>query len=225
MFSGIVEELGVVNKKIKYKNKDEIDEGGDILSIKSNIAAVGATEGCSISVNGVCLTLVKTEKIEKNEENEKTDLLSFDVAPETLRRSNLKYLSEGSLVNLERGLGADSRNSGHFVQGHIDEMGKIIDKSFEHETLWLEINVNQSLLKYIVNKGFIGLDGTSLTVCEKDENSFKLMVIPHTQKHSVIAYKEIGDWVNIEVDVMSKYAHAVTQALEERVAQLEKKIN
>ena len=136
--------------------------------------------------------------------------LQFTVglAPETLRRSNLGQLVSGSRVNLERALKADSRNSGHFVQGHVDCTGEIIEKWKEMESLWVKVKVPQDVITYIVPKGFICVDGTSLTICEVDTRPdaswFTFMLVAHTQQSVIIPNKALGDKVNIEVDVLAK---------------------
>ena len=130
------------------------------------------------------------------------------LAPETLRRSNLGQLVAGSRVNLERALKADRRNSGHFVQGHVDCTGEIIEKWREMESLWVKVKVPQDVISYIVPKGFICVDGTSLTICEVDAQPeaswFTFMLVAHTQQSVIIPSKALGDKVNIEVDVLAK---------------------
>ncbi|CAI5505343.1 unnamed protein product [Closterium sp. Naga37s-1] len=157
--------------------------------------------GDSIAVNGTCLTVTTF------------DSSSFVVglAPETLRRTNLGDLKEGSPVNLERSLRADSRLGGHFVQGHVDGTGVITNKRPEGDSLWLTVQCDPSLLKYIVPKGYIAVDGTSLTVVEvNDEESwFTFMLVAYTQQKIVVPGKQIGDRVNLEVDIVGKYVERV----------------
>ena len=142
------------------------------------------------------------------------------LAPETLRRSNLGELTPGALVNLERALKANSRNSGHFVQGHVDCTGTIMDKWKEGDSLWIKVKVNSDMMKYIVPKGFICIDGTSLTICDVDkkESWFTFMLISHTQQNVIIPKKEIGSKLNIEVDVLAKMVEQSLQGLYEEIS-------
>jgi len=167
------------------------------------------------------------------------------LAPETLRRSNLGTLKPGSRVNLERALKADGRNSGHFVQGHVDCTGDIVEKWREGESLWVKVKVPQEFIPYIVPKGFVCVDGTSLTICEVDARPeaswFTFMLVAHTQQNVIIPAKAPGERVNIEVDVLAKMVerslqgvnaqqavsapnNAVVEALAARVKALEEKV-
>lgn len=199
MFSGIVEEIGTIDKVIEKDDlilwDGSIGKGVE-FSVNGNIALKDAYIGCSIAVNGVCLTATSLTD----------NTFTVGIAPETLRRSNLGSLSVGSKVNLERAMKADGRNSGHFVQGHVDTTGAIIEKFREKDSLWIKVKVSVDVMRYIVEKGFIAIDGTSLTICQvnKDECWFTFMLISHTQQNVVIPMKEIGDYVNIEVDVLAK---------------------
>mmetsp|Transcript_22243 Transcript_22243/g.35057 ORF Transcript_22243/g.35057 Transcript_22243/m.35057 type:complete len:271 (-) Transcript_22243:591-1403(-) len=200
MFSGIVEEMGIVRsleEKTDMKMWDGSTGSGTELCIESDGTVLdGAYDGASIAVNGVCLTVIEF------------DDKSFRVglAPETLRRSNLPLLEAGQRVNLERALAADARNSGHFVQGHVDETGTILELRPEGDSLWVKVGVSRELMRYIVPKGFIAIDGTSLTVCETNvaEGWFNFMLVAYTQKHIIIPSKSLGDKVNVEVDVLGK---------------------
>ena len=199
MFSGIIEEMGIV-ESLQVKDDLVLWDGsignGVVLTVRGEKALEEAYIGCSIAVNGVCLTAIEI--------TEKT--FSVGLAPETLRRSNLEKLQKGSKVNLERALKTSSRNSGHFVQGHVDCTGKIIDKWREGESLWVKVVTPKEYLNYIVPKGFIAIDGTSLTICDvnTNENWFTFMLISHTQQNVIIPQKAVGDLVNIEVDVLAK---------------------
>jgi len=201
MFSGIVEEMGTVEAMVVNKEMPmwdgSVGEGVE-LTVNANVAMGDSYIGCSISVNGVCLTATSLDESK----------FTVGLAPETLRRTNLGKLGKGSKVNLERALRADGRNSGHFVQGHVDCTGKILKKWNEGDSLWVRVQVDQDFIKYIVPKGFICIDGTSLTVCEVDyseDNSwFTFMLIAHTQQAVIIPSKEEGDLLNIEVDVLAK---------------------
>jgi len=159
MFSGIVEEMGVVesiNKKKDMVTWDgSVSEGFELI-VQAKIALEDAYIGCSIAVNGVCLTATALSN----------SSFTVGLAPETLRRTNLGSLSPGEPINLERALRASDRNSGHFVQGHVDCVGVVSERKKEGESLWMKIQVPRKYMKYIVSKGFICVDGTSLTVCE-----------------------------------------------------------
>merc|ERR1712195_409485 len=146
-----------------------------------------------------------------------------NMAPETLRCTNLGKLAEGDAVNLERAIAADGRNSGHNVQGHVDATGSIKAFEREGESLWVTIEANADVLQYIVPKGYIAVDGTSLTVCTVDREAgwFNLMLIAHTQTKIVLPQRKVGDLVNLEVDVLAKYAQSSMQQLTARIEQLE----
>ena len=151
---------------------------------------------------------------------------NFGLAPETLRRSNLVDLTPGEPVNLERALAADGRNSGHMVQGHVDDVATIEELRPEGDALWVRVKPPARLMPYIVPKGFIAVDGTSLTVCEvnNQEGWFDFMLVAYTQQHIIIPKKKVGGKVNIEVDVTAKYVEKSMAALVERVAALEEQV-
>ena len=163
VFSGIVEEMGTVVSLQTDKEMllwDGTTGEGTELIVDGPVASDGAYVGCSIAVNGVCLTATRI-----NIDNQPK--FSLTLAPETLRRTNLGALKENDKVNLERSLAADGRNSGHYVQGHVDTTGKVLKKTLEGDSLWVEIEVNDpDLLACIVPKGYVAVDGTSLTVCD-----------------------------------------------------------
>lgn len=155
------------------------------------------------------------------------------ISPETLRRSYLGSLKAGDKVNLERASEIGGRNSGHFVQGHVDGTGEIIDRWQEGDSLFMKVTVSGDLLKYIVPKGFVAVDGTSLTVVDVDtkEMWFTFMLVEYTQKKIIMPGKSVGDLVNIEVDILGKYSENALaallprlEALEATVASLEKKL-
>ena len=161
-------------------------------------------------------------------EGTKLDPDSFTVglAPETLEKSNLDSLAAGQRVNLERALPVDARNSGHFVQGHVDDVGEILKMEQEGDALRVRVRPPARLLPYIVPKGFIAVDGTSLTVCEVDAAGgwFDFMLVAYTQQKIVIPKKSVGETVNLEVDVLAKYVEKGLASLMERVAALEAKL-
>lgn len=219
VFSGIVEEIGEVVRLEKRTDlplwDGSIGEGVE-LEVAATTVLEGAYEGCSIAVNGVCLTATRFD--------DKT--ACFGLAPETLRRTNLEAAVPGTLVNLERALAADGRNSGHFVQGHVDEVGIIEAMTPDGEALTVRVRPPPHLMAYIVPKGFICVDGTSLTVCEADpaKGWFDFMLVAYTQQHITLPKKAVGDKVNLEVDVTAKYVERSVGALAARVAELEAKL-
>lgn len=188
MFTGIVEDLGVVRK---------IARGS--LSIKLTIETKKILEdakiGDSIAVNGICLTVTNIEK----------PCFTADVMPETMRRTNLEGLKENDRVNLERALRLQDRLGGHIVTGHIDGTGNIIKKEEEDNAVWVTIQAPQDVLKYIVFKGSVAIDGTSLTVAYVDDSNFKVSLIPLTAGETTLGVKKIGEQVNIECDIIGKY--------------------
>lgn len=155
--------------------------------------------GDSISVNGTCLTVTAYDTIVSD--------FSVGLSPETLRKTNLGELKIGSLVNLERAVSPSTRMGGHFVQGHVDGTGEIVSTLIERDSMWFKVKVKRDLMRYIVPKGFIAVDGTSLTVVDVFENEccFNFMLVAYTQQKVVIPSKKIGDKVNLEVDILGKY--------------------
>ena len=188
MFTGIIEELGVI-QEIKKGSKSSK------LLIKANKVLENTNVGDSICTNGVCLTVT----------NLKANSFEADVMAETLRRSNLGDLKVGSKVNLERALTLQSRLGGHIVSGHIDGTGEVISLVKEDNATWVTIKTTNDILRYIVLKGSITIDGISLTVAYVDENVFKVSIIPHTAQETTLLNKSIGETVNLECDVISKY--------------------
>ncbi|MGN0395828.1 MAG: riboflavin synthase [Coprococcus sp.] len=188
MFTGIVEEIGKVKK---------IDKGVSScsLAIEADKVLEGSNIGDSIAVNGVCLTVTSMAG----------KIFTADVMPETLRRSNLGSLSSGSYVNLERAMAANGRFGGHIVSGHIDGTGSIREFKRESNAVWVTVECSSKLLKYIIEKGSITIDGISLTVAYVDDTGFKVSVIPHTAGETTLLKHKQGDIVNIENDVIGKY--------------------
>jgi len=188
MFTGIIEELGVI-QEIKKGSKSSK------LLIKANKVLESTKVGDSICTNGVCLTVTDL----------KINSFEADIMAETLRRSNLGDLKVGSKVNLERALSLQSRLGGHIVSGHIDGTGKVISLVKEDNATWVTIKTTNDILRYIVLKGSITIDGISLTVAYVDDKSFKVSIIPHTAQETTLLNKTNGDTVNLECDVISKY--------------------
>ena len=191
MFTGIVEEVGRVT---------------EFANGRLTVAAAKVTEdmeiGGSISVNGTCLTAV----------DRTTDSFSVDVVPETLRRTNLGDLAEGDGVNLERPVRADGRLDGHVVQGHVDGTGTVASVSQDGEALMVRVEAPPSVMRYLVEKGFVAVDGASLTIVHCDDGSFDVTLIPYTAANTVLGKRGVGDRVNIEVDILAKYTERLLTA-------------
>jgi riboflavin synthase len=184
MFTGIIEETGLVR------------EAGVRLTVECNTVLSDTTEGASISVNGVCLTAVALTP----------NSFSADLAPETLRRSNLGDLTPGSRVNLERPMALGARLSGHIVQGHVDGTGKFLSmEQLGDDNWWLRIRIPPELDRYLVYKGSIAIDGISLTIAEIKDCIVSVTVIPHTYHHTTLGAHKPGSRVNLECDVLAKH--------------------
>ncbi len=188
MFTGIVEELGTV--AACQPTADGFD-----LSVNCKTVLDGSILGDSIAVNGVCLTVTALTDSQ----------FTAGLAPETRQRTNLDSLTTGSPVNLERSVTPTTRMGGHFVQGHVDATGKIKSFTKDKDALWVAIEVPQTLMRYIVTKGYVTLDGTSLTVVDVGDDWFNVTLVSYTQSHIVMPTKAVGDAVNVEVDVLGKY--------------------
>lgn len=188
MFTGIVEEKGTV------KHISLAGISGSI-AIKARKVLEGTRIGDSIAVNGVCLTVVSL----------RPDGFTADVMAETIRRTSLGSCQPGDPVNLERAMAADGRFGGHIVAGHIDGVGTIRSAVPEGNAVWITIDAPPQILRYIVEKGSIAIDGISLTVAYVDESVFKVSVIPHTAAETTLLSKKAGDIVNLENDIVGKY--------------------
>ncbi len=193
MFTGIIEEKGKV-KSIKHGAKSAV------LEIEATKIMDDVKLGDSIAVNGVCLTVTSIT----------SSGFTADVMAETIRRSSLGKLISGSYVNLERAMAANGRFGGHIVSGHIDGTGTVIDVKREDNAVWYTIQVDKKLLKYIVEKGSIAIDGISLTVAAVTDSYFKVSIIPHTLSETVLAERTKGSIVNIENDIIGKYVEKMT---------------
>ena len=189
MFTGIIEEVGIVEAL-------EIRATGARLRVRCKSVLEDAAEGASLSVNGVCLTAVEP----------RDGFFTADVAPETLRRSNLGDLRPKSPVNLERALSASGRLDGHIVQGHVDGTGELLSlKSIGEGNWWMVVRAPRELERYLVAKGSVALDGISLTIASMESGSMSVTVIPHTYRNSNLPSRRPGDRLNIECDVLAKY--------------------
>lgn len=188
MFTGIVEEIGRIRNIRKGEKSVSLTvECGDILE--------GTLRGDSISVNGVCLTATAMSG----------SSFEADVMPETVRATNLKYLKLGDSVNLERALSPSGRFGGHIVSGHIDGTGTIQEIRREDNAIWFTISARDEILKYVIHKGSIAVDGISLTVQYADEKVFKIALIPHTRDNTTLPGRKVGYCANIECDIIGKY--------------------
>ena len=188
MFTGIVEEIGKI-QNVKKNVKSSV------LTIEGNKIFEDINIGDSISVNGVCLTVTTFSN----------NTFTADVMNETISRSSLGQLKNGSSVNLERAISANGRFGGHIVSGHIDGIGKIIKIEKDDNSIWYTIAVKDNLMKYIVEKGSIAIDGISLTIAKVAVNDFSISIIPHTVQETILSHRSVGDIVNIENDVIGKY--------------------
>lgn len=165
------------------------------LAVECSDILDGTLIGDSISVNGVCLTVTSI----------KGNCFDADVMPETIRATNLKYLKPGDAVNLERALSPMRRFGGHIVSGHIDGTGTIYEMKKEDNAVWISIEASGEILKYIIHKGSIAVDGISLTVQYVDERVFKIAIIPHTRDYTTLPDRKVGYKVNLECDIIGKY--------------------
>ena len=184
MFTGIIEEIGTVRETSR-----------DRLAFEAREVLDGTRTGDSIAVNGVCLTVVSLEN----------HGFAVNVMPETLRRTNLGRLRYGDQVNLERALTLGGRLGGHFVLGHVDDIGEVVSVSSEETARIVRISTADELMPYIVNKGFIAVDGISLTIADLDDVSFVVSLIAYTRENATLGEKRPGDIVNLEVDILAKY--------------------
>lgn len=188
IFTGLVEEKGVIEKISKgaasYK-----------LYIKADKIFSDLKIGDSVAVNGICLTATSVNY----------PVFSVDVMHETIRRSSLSDLTSGSYVNLERAMPANGRFGGHIVSGHVDGVGVISSFKKDDIAVWITINAKPEIMKYIVEKGSVTLDGVSLTVADVSQKNFSVSIIPHTAEETILLSKKKGDKINIECDIIGKY--------------------
>jgi len=189
MFTGIIESVGSVAAMQ--------DKGGD-MRLSLNTGKLDMSDvalGDSIAVNGVCLTVIDMT----------SSSFSADVSGETLRLTSLGHLKSGSPVNLEKALTLQTRLGGHMVSGHVDALGKILQRKDDARSVWFRVEAPEKLAKYIVHKGSITVDGTSLTVNAVDGNEFELNIVPHTLQETIMAGYRSGSEVNLEVDIIGRY--------------------
>ncbi|WP_100372612.1 riboflavin synthase [Bacillus sp. FJAT-45037] len=188
MFTGIIEEIGTI---------EEVRQSGEaiVMKIAASHILTDVALGDSIAVNGVCLTV--TSYTDRS--------FTVDLMPETVRATSLNGLGRASKVNLERAMSAKGRFGGHFVSGHVDGTGTILSKDQKDNAVYYRIEAASELLRYMIYKGSIAVDGTSLTIFGVDEESFTISIIPHTIEETIIGSKGAGDIVNIECDMIGKY--------------------
>ncbi|RME94278.1 MAG: riboflavin synthase [Verrucomicrobia bacterium] len=203
MFTGIVEETGLVERI-------EPGERSIGLVVRPRLCAKGLKVGDSLAVNGCCLTVVELER------RGRAVLARFDLLRETWDRTNLQFVQPGSLVNLERSLRADSRLGGHFVTGHIDGMGTITRWERSGQDWVLDIRAPREVMRYIVFKGSVAVDGISLTVAEVRRGGFRIWIIPHTWEVTALRERKVGDAVNLEADIVGKYVEKMLRQMDLR---------
>ena len=191
MFTGIIEEVGKVT----------LTRFGSLVIIADNVLQ-GIELGASIAINGVCLTVTSFNP----------NSFTVDVMPETLKRTNLGLLSAGDRVNLERPLALGGRLGGHLVQGHVDATGKVTSTIWEGGTMLVRFEAPPEVMRYVVEKGFIAVDGVSLTVVIRDTGSFQISVVDYTLRHTTLGSKQVGNLVNLEADIIAKYVERLSQA-------------
>ena len=200
MFTGIVEETGSV---------ESIREtaAGILLTVRARLCARGTKAGDSIAVNGCCLTVTKISRVQGGAR------LQFDLLRETWTRTSLQFATRGALVNLERALAANGRLGGHFVTGHIDGIGKITRWERAGADHVLDISAPPEVLRYVILKGSIAVDGISLTVAGVTKRGFRLWIIPHTFEVTALRERQVGSVVNLEADLLGKYVEQFVRKL------------
>ncbi|MCA1030589.1 riboflavin synthase [Bacillus timonensis] len=196
MFTGIIEEIGTV-KNISGTGQ------AIILKIEASKILNDVQLGDSISVNGVCLTVTSFTDRE----------FTVDVMPETINATSLVSLRRGSSVNLERAMAANGRFGGHFVSGHVDGVGEIVHKERKENAVYYTIKVDEHIRKFMLMKGSVAVDGTSLTIFGLTDNTFTISLIPHTLQETILGQKGQGDTVNLECDMLGKYVQQFVQNL------------
>ncbi len=188
MFTGIIEEIGKIKTVVRGARSV-------VVEVEAAVVTEGTKVGDSIATNGVCLTVTALTG----------NGFRADVMPETMERSNLGLLRPGDRVNLERALCLNSRIGGHLVAGHVDGTGRIVGMDRDDTAIWITVGAPERILRYVIEKGSVAVDGVSLTVAYVDGEVFKVSVIPHTQKETTLTKKRTGDVVNLENDMIARY--------------------
>jgi riboflavin synthase len=194
MFTGLIQGLGTV-RKITRKGQDAL------MGVETTLPLNDLKQGDSIAVNGVCLTITSISG----------QIFSADVSAETLAKTNLQFMKAGERVNLEKALRLTDFLGGHIVLGHIDGSGKIVEKTPKSGSIVLGVTVEEALVRYIVEKGSIAVDGISLTVNRYTKERFYVNIIPYTIENTTLSFKRAGDMVNIETDILGKYVEKLLQ--------------
>ncbi len=190
MFTGIIEEIGRVTSA----------QAGNLVIAASNVLQ-GTELGGSIAVNGICLTVTNFD----------TSSFSVDIMPETLKRTNLGLLHAGDRVNLERPLALGGRIGGHLVPGHVDDTGRVASVMQDGGAMLIRFEAAPEVMRYIVEKVFVAVDGVSLTIVTKDASSFQVSVVDYTREHTTLGSRQVGDLVNLEVDIIAKYVEQLSR--------------
>jgi len=190
VFTGIIEEVGRVTSA----------QAGNLVIAASNVLQ-GTELGESIAVNGVCLTVTNFD----------ASSFSVDIMPETLNRTNLGLLHAGDRVNLERPLALGGRMGGHLVPGHVDDTGRVASVMQNGGAMLIRFEAAPEVMRYIVSKGFVTADGVSLTIVTKDASSFQVSVVDYTREHTTLGSRQVGDLVNLEVDIIAKYVEQLSR--------------
>lgn len=198
MFTGIIEEVGTIKKIISKTS-------GLQINISAQKIMDDLKKGDSISVNGVCLTVIQHSN----------NLFTFDLVNETLRKSNLGDLIEGDFVNLERALKATGRFGGHILQGHVETLGVILDKQEHDDNVIISVGLDPEWMRFCIPKGSIALDGISLTISKIEANIVEVCLIPHTLKNTTLDFKSKSDTLNVETDIIGKYINSLLSFDEE----------
>jgi riboflavin synthase len=204
MFTGIIEEVGTV---------EQIKQTGEamVFTIGARKVLEDVQLGDSIAVNGVCLTV--TSFTDRS--------FTVDVMPETVKATSLRTLTRGAKVNLERAMAANGRFGGHFVSGHVDGIGEIVRKQPVANAVYYDIKVPRELRKYMILKGSVAVDGTSLTIFGLTDETFTISLIPHTREATILGEKKVGDIVNIECDIIGKYVEQFVSGKKEETITLD----
>jgi riboflavin synthase len=195
MFTGLIEELGSVRSLTR-------SNGGATLTIAASRVLEGVAQGDSIAVDGVCLTVTEFD----------SGSFAVGLAPETMRRTSLGDRKPGEAVALERAATPTTRMGGHYVQGHVDATGLVREKREDGDALWFAVTAPRDLMRYIAVKGYVAIDGASLTVCNVGDDWFDVTLIAYSQQKLVLPKKLLGARVNLEVDILAKYVERIVAA-------------